>query len=201
MKFILGKKIGMSHIYTKDKAQVPVTVVEAGPCYISQVKTQDRDGYKAVQLAFEKKSNASLSKRGHLKKVGLFNYLREVHVDDTSKYKVNDEIRSDVFSEGDEVNVWGISKGKGFQGVVKRYNFAGDLKTHGRAHSQRKGGSIASKRLSKVEKGKKMPGRMGSDRVVMHGLKVMLVDKEMNLLFIKGALPGKGNTLLEIESI
>lgn len=176
MKFILGKKIKMSQIFDEQGRVIPITLVEAGPCQVTQVKTDKKDGYEAVQIKFGKK-------------------LREF---DSQDFKVGDKITVGIFNPGEIVKVSGISKGKGFQGVVKRHGFSGADATHGTKHNERAPGSIGSAFPERVFKGKRMAGRMGSDRITTKGLEVILVDEKENTLAIKGALPGKPGTLLEI---
>ncbi len=203
MKFILGKKLGMSQVFDDKGRMVPVTLIEAGPCQVVQVKTRKKDGYQAVQLGFEEIKDKKLKKsqKGHFKKAGLtkgFRYLREFPKNDL---KLGDKIEVTVFQEGEVVKVAGFSKGKGFQGVVKRHGFAGFPATHGTKHGLRAPGSIGSAWPQRVLKGKKMAGRMGNERVTVQGLKIVQIDKENNLLALKGAVPGRKGTLLEIAAI
>jgi large subunit ribosomal protein L3 len=200
MKFILGKKIGMSQVFNEQGKVIPVTLVEAGPCWVVQVKNQEKDDYSAVQIGFEAKKDKHTNKaqQGHFKKAGLkknFRYLKEFKAEGL---KVGDKIDVGIFNPGEIIKVSGISKGKGFQGVVKRHGFAGFPATHGTKHGLRAPGSIGSAFPQRVFKGKKMAGRMGSDRVTVQGLKVVQIDKENNLLAVKGAVPGKRGILLEI---
>ena len=176
MKFILGKKIGMTQIFNKGGQVIPVTLIEAGPCQVVQIKTKEKDGYQAVQIGFA----------GH---------LREFKAKDL---KIGQQIDASIFQEGEIVKIAGISKGKGFQGVVKRHGFSGFPASHGTKHGLRAPGSIGSSFPERVWKGKKMAGRMGAERVMVQGLKIVQVDKENNLLAIKGAIPGRKGTLLEI---
>ena len=203
MKFILGKKLGMSQIFNEQGKVIPVTLVEAGPCHVIQARTQEKDGYSAVQIGFESKKDKHTNKaqQGHFKKSGVqgnFRYSREFQVEDL---KVGDKIDVGIFNPGEIVRVSGISKGKGFQGVVKRHGFSGANATHGTKHNERAPGSIGSAWPQRVFKGKKMAGRMGSDRVTVKGLEIIEVDKDQNILAINGALPGRKGTLLEIVSI
>lgn len=200
MKFILGKKIGMSQIFGEDGKVVPVTLIEAGPCPVIQVRTEDKDGYSAIQIGFDniKEKNTNKPQRGHFKKAGLkknYRYSREFK---DSNLKIGDIIKVSLFNQGETVSISGISKGKGFQGVVKRHGFAGFPASHGTKHGLRAPGSIGSAFPQRVFKGKRMAGRMGNDRVTLKGLKIAQIDEENNLLAIKGALPGKRGTLLEI---
>jgi len=196
MKFILGKKLGMSQIFDKEGNQIPVTLVTAGPCKVVQIKTKEKDGYEAIQVGFEEIKSKKRIKKPLSHKP--FKYLREFK-GDISKYKVGDKINVSIFQEGDIVKISGISKGKGFQGVVKRWGFSGLPASHGTKHEARAPGSIGSRFPQRVIKGKKMPGRMGGERVTIKNLKVVKVDSENNLLAIKGAVPGRRGTLLEIK--
>jgi len=194
MKFILGKKIEMSQTFDEKGKVVPVTLIEAGPCFITEVKTKEKDKYSAVQIGYIKKAkNIKKTEKGK-----EFKYLREFK--DGGDLKVGDEINASVFQEGDKVKVSGISKGKGFAGGVKRWGFKGKLSaTHGTKHEHRTIGSIGSRFPQRVIKGRKMPGRMGSDRTSIKNLKIVKVDKDNNLLMVKGAVPGARGTLLEIR--
>lgn len=193
MKFILGRKIGMSQIFDSKGNVVPVTLVTAGPCYVMQKKTKEKDGYESVQIGFEKiikekKINKSLKQKP-------FRFLREFK---DSGLNQGDEITVAAFQEGDIVKISGIAKGKGFQGGVKRWGFSGRNATHGVKHEQRTLGSVGCSFPERVIKGKKMPGRMGGGRKTVENLKIINIDKDNNLLAIKGAVPGSRGTLLEI---
>ena len=203
MKFILGLKLGMSQIFDEKGKVVPVTLIEAGPCIVTQIKTKEKDGYWAVQIGFGEAKKVTKAIAGHLKKLGKLLFLREFRnkepkIDD-KELKRGDRIDVSVFQEGDKVKVSGLSKGKGFAGVVKRWHFHGRPATHGTKHELRTPGSVGSSFPERVIKGKKMPGRMGFERVTVRNLKVVKVDKENNLLAIKGAVPGAKGTLLEIR--
>jgi len=191
MKFILGLKLGMTQVFDEKGNQIPVTLIEAGPCYITQIKTKEKDKYGAVQVGFVKKTR----KIKKAEKGKEFKYLREFK---DGEYKMGDKIDASIFQEGNIVKVSGISKGKGFAGVVKRWGFHGRPATHGTKHEERTGGSTGSSAPSRVVKGKKMAGRMGAERVTLKDLKIVKVDKENNLLAVKGAVPGRKGTLLEI---
>ncbi|MCD6115187.1 50S ribosomal protein L3, partial [bacterium] len=167
MKFILGKKIGMTQIWKENKV-IPVTLIEAGPCFVTQIKTKEKDGYQAVQLGFEKIEKEKKIKKSQKNKP--FRYLREFRLDNVEEFKVGDVIDVSRFEPGEKVKVSGISKGKGFQGVVKRWGFSGRNATHGVKHEERKPGSIGSAFPQRVIKGKKMPGRMGNERVTIKNL-------------------------------
>jgi large subunit ribosomal protein L3 len=194
MKFILGLKLGMSQIFDEKGNQIPVTIIEAGPCQVLQIKTKEKDGYEAVQIGFQKIEKAKKIKKPMAKKP--YRYLREFK---NGEYKVGDKIDVSVFQEGDKVKVSGISKGKGFAGAVKRWGFSGRNATHGVKHEQRTPGSVGSSFPERVTKGRKLPGRAGFQRVTVRNLKVVKVDKENNLLAVKGAVPGAKGTLLEIR--
>jgi len=195
MKFILGLKIGMSQIFDEQGKPVPVTLVEAGPCEVTQVKTKEKDGYEAVQIGFLKLKESRVKKS---QKNKAFKYLREFKAD-ISEHKVGQKINIDFLKDIKLVKVSGISKGKGFAGAVKRWGFAGQPKTRGAKGSLRSIGSIGGSIPSRVIKGKKMAGRMGSDRVTVKSLELMRIDEKNNVLMIKGAIPGRKGTLLEIR--
>jgi len=210
MKFILGLKLGMSQIFNEKRASVPVTLIEAGPCEVTQIKTKEprsiaggklrgkKDGYEAIQIGFQKLKEKKIKKPQRLKP---FKYLREFRGDaDISKYKVGDRIDASIFQEGDKVKVSGPSKGKGFAGAVKRWGFKGRLSvTHGTKHELRTLGSVGMSIPERVVKGKKMPGRMGSERITIKNLEVVKIDKENNIIAVRGAVPGRKGTLLEIR--
>jgi len=189
MKFILGKKIGMSQVFDEKGNVVPITLIEAGPCEVVQLKTRDKDGYEAVQIGFQK-----IEKKKKIKKTMKgkeYRYLKEFSMtNDQSSMKVGDKIDVSVFQGGDKVKISGTSKGKGFQGVVKRWGFHGRNASHGVKHDQRQPGSIGSSWPERVVKGKKMAGRMGNERVTVKNLKIIKVDPQNNLLAVKGAVPG-----------
>ncbi|PKB70978.1 MAG: 50S ribosomal protein L3 [SAR202 cluster bacterium Io17-Chloro-G6] len=196
----LGKKIGMTQIFREDGRVVPVTVIEAGPCVVTQVKTKETDGYEAVQLGFGevKRRNKPLS--GHLKNSRLSRYLREVTTDDTSEFEVGQTIGVDIFQAGEKVDVIGRSKGRGFAGVMKRWNFGGGPRTHGQSDRARAPGSIGGGTTpGKVYKGLKMSGHMGNRRITVKGLEIVEVDTERNLLLVKGGIPGAPNSLVHIR--
>ena len=196
----LGKKIGMTQIFREDGIVVPVTVVEAGPCVVTQVKTKETDGYDAVQLGFGevKRRNKPLS--GHLKNSRLSRYLREVSADDTSEFEVGQTLAVDIFEAGEKVDVIGTSKGRGFAGVMKRWNFKGGPRTHGQSDRMRAPGSIGGGTTpGRVYKGLKMGGHMGNRRITAKGLEIIEIDTERNLLMIKGGIPGATNSLVQIR--
>ncbi len=207
MNILLGRKIGMSQIFDDSGALLPVTLVEVGPCYITQVKTEKADGYNAVQIGFSQKKEKHTTKpmMGHFKKAGLEPqaFLKEVRVDDPSKYDLGASlVASDFFAEGDKIYVSGTSKGKGFQGVVKRYHFAGGMTTHGQSDRLRAPGSIGqSSNPSRVFKGMRMGGQMGNVRVTTKNLKIVKIISSRNIVMIKGAIPGGKNALVEIQKV
>jgi large subunit ribosomal protein L3 len=197
MKFILGKKIGMSQMFDKDGKLTPVTLILAGPCYILQKKNKEKDGYDALQVGFnkiEKKSKIGKSMKGK-----EYKYIKENKIQEEDDSKVGEEINVSIFQEGEKVKVSGMSKGKGFQGAVKRHGFSGRNATHGVKHEHRTLGSTGGRFPQHVIKGRKMPGRMGYEKVAVKNLKIMKIDKEDNLLTVKGAVPGRNGTLLEIK--
>jgi len=197
---IIGKKIGMSQIFQDDGKVEAVTAVEAGPCCVVQVKTKDREGYNAVQLGFGEAKRVNSPQRGHLKDLGKYRYLREFRVDDTGELSVGDKIDVSMLEVGDLIDVIGMSKSKGFAGVVKRHHFAGGPKTHGQSDRHRAPGSIgATTTPGRVLKGTRMAGRMGADQVTAQNLEVFQSDPERNLLLVKGAVPGSKNGLLLIK--
>ncbi len=195
MKFILGKKIEMSQIFDEKGNVIPVTLIKAGPCYITQIKTKEKDKYESVQIGFEKLKEKKVKKP---QKDRPYRYLREFK-SQISNLKIEDKIDVSVFQEGDIVKISGISKGKGFAGAVKRWGFHGQSATHGTKHEERTIGSIGSAFPQRVIKGKKMPGRMGTERVTVKNLKIAKIDPENNIIMIKGAIPGRRGTLLEIR--
>lgn len=199
---LFGKKVGMTQIFDDNGDVIAVTVIKAGPCPVVQIKDGDKEGYNSVQIAYElkKPTRASLPEIGHFKKSGLppYRHLREIRTEDTGNYEEGQLLSVDIFKDGDTVDISGRSKGKGFQGVVKRYGFGGGRKTHG-GRGLRKPGSIGmSADPSRVVKGKKMPGRMGGENIHIKNLKVVEVDPENDLLLVKGAVPGPRNNILWI---
>lgn len=201
MKFIIGTKQGMTQIYDQDGTVHPVTVIGAVKNAITQVKTNETDGYTAVQIGYDSKNEKNINKAQRTK--GNFAKYKEFRLapENSEEWSVNSEIKSDIFEEGDTVAVSAVSKGKGFQGVVKRHGFAGGRRTHGQKHSEREPGSIgggAGRAGGRVVKGMKMGGRMGADRVTVKNLKVVKVDKETGDLYIRGAVPGRRGTYVEV---
>lgn len=197
---IIGKKLGMTQLFSDDGRVEAVTVIEAGPCVITQVKTAANEGYSAAQLGFGEAKKLKSPQKGHLKELGQFRYLREFRVDDTESIEVGQKVDVSLFQPGDLVDVTGVSKGKGFAGVVKRYHFAGGPKTHGQSDRHRAPGSIgATTSPGRVFKGTRMAGHMGNRRVTVQRLEVFEADPERNLLLVKGAVPGARNGLLIIS--
>lgn len=201
----------MSQIFDERGKVIPVTILEAGPVKIIQIKTKEKDGYTAIQIGFGKKKNISKPLRGHFKKTGKiqgdFRWIKEFRSDKElieeniiEGYKVGDEIKVDIFEIGDKVKIIGKSRGKGFQGVVKRHGFHGKDATHGVKHAHRQPGSIGATTPQRVIKGKKMAGRTGGENITIKKVKVIKIDSEKNLLYLKGAIPGKRGTLIEIFS-
>lgn len=206
MSGILGRKIGMTRIFDEAGDMIPVTVIQAGPCLVTQVKTKDKDGYEAVQLGFgvKKEKNTSKPLLGHFKKatVSPLRFVKEFPPFKDREVKAGDVITVDLFENGEIVKVSGTSKGKGFTGVVKRHGFGGGPKTHGQSDRLRAPGSLGqSSYPSRVFKGIKMGGRMGNKRSTVTGLTVVKVDAEKNLLFLKGALPGARNNFVEVYKL
>ncbi|MBN2857573.1 MAG: 50S ribosomal protein L3 [Candidatus Delongbacteria bacterium] len=203
MNFILGKKLGMASFFGPAGMEFPVTIVQAGPCKVVQVKTVEKDKYEAVQIGFEDQKESRVNKplTGHFKKAGVEvkKHLREFRYDGASKMEVGSEINLSSFHEGDNLLVSGISKGKGFQGTVKRWGMSLQGMSHGTHESKRGSGSIGQCAWpSRVMKGKKMAGRMGNDKVTIKNVEILKVIPEKNILFIKGSLPGAKNGILRI---
>ena len=203
VNMILGRKLGMTQVWDEDDNVVPVTVVQAGPCVVSQVKSEATDGYDAVQIGFGeiKPSRVNKPMKGHFAKAGVepMRYLREVRVENAADHKVGDVVTVADFAEVAAVDVTGTSKGKGFQGTIKRWNFACGPITHG-SRNQRKPGSIGQCAYpARVRKGLHMAGHMGDERVTVKNLKLVSVDPEQNLMLIKGAVPGGKNALVQIR--
>jgi len=203
MKFILGTKEKMTQVFDEKGLVQPATVLQAGPVTITQIKDSDKDGYVAVQVGFgeKKEKNINKAQKGHFKDLGNFRYSREFRMKDTEEYKVGDKVELSIFEEGDLINVSSISKGKGFQGVVKRYNFAGGPRSHGNKHQERKPGSIGATGPQRVFKGTRMAGRMGTDRVCVKNLKIVQIDKKNNQLLVSGSIAGRKGTLVEVRGV
>ncbi|MCC6563486.1 50S ribosomal protein L3 [Candidatus Uhrbacteria bacterium] len=199
MKFILAKKLEMTQVYRPDGAVVPVTLVQAGPCVVTQVKTAEKDGVNAVQIGFRTVKKLTKPEAGHLKDLPLMSELRDFRVEQATELKRGDAVEAAVFQVGDMVNVTGVSKGKGFQGVVKRHGFHGHPTSHGHKDQERMPGSIGAGGPQHVFKGRRMAGRMGNEQVTVQKLEVVEV-RDGGILAIKGAVPGARNSVLEIVS-
>ncbi|HPF17124.1 MAG TPA: 50S ribosomal protein L3 [Thermotogota bacterium] len=203
MSGIIGKKIGMTQIY-KDGIMVPVTVVQAGPCVVCQKKTKEIDGYTAIQLGFEKQKEQRMTKpmKGHFKKadVAPMKHLREFRCENPDDYQLGQEITVEVFEEGTKIDVVGTSKGKGYSGVMKRWNFSGGEKTHGSKFHRGLGSTGQHSYPARVFPGKKMPGQYGNERVTVQNLEIVRIDKENNLIAVKGAIPGSKNSIVYLRN-
>ncbi len=203
MKGILGTKLGMTQLFSEDGRIIPVTVVQAGPCYVIQKKTVQSDGYNALQIGFGERREALSNKpeQGHFAKAETkpMRYLKELQMDNVDAYQVGQELKADVFDQGEHVDVIGTSKGKGFAGSIKRYGFQRGPMSHG-SKSHRRVGSAGAKGPARVFKGTRRPGRMGGARVTVQNLEVVKVDPERNLLIVRGAVPGPRGSLLVVKS-
>jgi len=200
MKTLIGTKIGMTQIIAEDGTAMPVTLIQAGPCTVTQVKSVEKDGYNAVQIGFGQGKNLSNAVSGHVKSAKVTpKLMREIRVQELPEISVGDKITTEIFSVGDVVDATGTSKGKGFAGTVKRHNFNTSKKTHGGNGNVRKPGSIGSMYPQKVLKGKKMAGQMGYERVTVKNLAVAYVDNENNLIGVKGAVPGPKKGIVVIN--
>jgi len=214
VKGLLGRKLGMAQVFDENGVVTPVTIIEAGPCYVTQLKTEDSDGYTAVQIGFSEVKEKRLSKgqQGHLgllkkgkgrkkgQNIPALRYLREFRTKDVAEHTVGQALTVEQFEIGERIDVTGKTKGKGFAGVVKRYGFGGGIKTHGQSDRWRAPGSIGgTSGTARVFKGKRMPGRMGNDRHTAQNLEVMRVDAERNLLAVKGSVPGAKGSLVVIH--
>jgi len=196
---IIGRKIGMTQLFREDGRVEPVTAIEAGPCFVSQVKRVEKDGYDAVQLGFSQAKRLNSPQKGHLKKVGMLKYLREFKAAEMDSIEVGHIVSVDMFKAGDLVDISGTSKGRGFAGGVKRHHFAGGPKTHGQSDRHRAPGSVgAGTTPGRVWKGLRMAGHMGNRKVTVRKLKVIEADPERNLLLVRGAVPGSRKGLLTI---
>ncbi len=204
-KAIIGKKIGMTQIFNADGKVIPCTVIEAGPCVVTQLKTEEKDGYNAVQFGFEDVAEKKLTKPeiGHLKKSGsaLKKYLKEFRFEDCSAFQTGDVVKANMFAEGDYVDVTGISKGKGYAGVIKRFNAGRSPMSHGAGPMHRHQGSMgACSDPSKIMKGKMMPGHLGNEQVTIQNLDVVKVDPELNLIAVCGAVPGPKGGIVVLKN-
>ncbi|WP_128426458.1 50S ribosomal protein L3 [Gudongella oleilytica] len=204
MKNMLGKKVGMTQIFKEDGTLVPVTVIEAGPLFVVQKKTVEKDGYNAIQVGFGDVKEKRMTKpaKGHFDKanVAYRKFLREFKVENPDEFEIGQEIKADVFSEGDMVDVTGSSKGKGTAGVIKRHGFGRGRETHGSKFHRMPGGMSAGTYPGRVFKGHRMMGRMGNERVTVQNLEVVRVDSEKNLILVKGAVPGPKKGLVSIKA-
>jgi large subunit ribosomal protein L3 len=202
-KGILGRKLGMTQVFTPEGNVIPVTVIEAGPCVVLQKKDLENDGYEAIQLGFadKKERNATKPELGHVKKAGTApkRYIREIRGVDLSAYEVGQEIKADIFKEGEYVDVTGVSKGKGFQGVIKRHNQQRGPMSHGSKY-HRGPGSMGSIAPNRVFKSKNLPGHMGHETVTLQNLLVVKVDAERNVILVKGSIPGPRNSFVKIRA-
>jgi large subunit ribosomal protein L3 len=202
---LIGKKLGMTRIFLDEGKSIPVTVLKVGPCVVLQKKTLEKDGYDAIQIGYEPQKETRVNKplKGHFEAAakGCFAHIKEIRVENTDEFELGHEIKSDVFEAGDRIQISGISKGRGFTGVMKRWGFAGGNKTHG-SRSHRVPGSIGcSASPGRVMKGKKLPGRMGHQRVTIKNLRVVDVRPEMDVVLVKGSVPGSSNSLIEISKV
>tara|TARA_B100000745_G_scaffold292356_1_gene233140 strand:+ start:660 stop:1292 length:633 start_codon:yes stop_codon:yes gene_type:complete len=200
LRAFLGKKIGMTQIYEEGGNVVPVTVIQAGPCFVTQIRTPETDGYEAVQIGFDEVKKLNKPRAGHVKNSKMVRFLREVKADNSTELAVGQQINVDIFAPGEFVDVIGKSKGKGFAGVIKRHGFGGGDRTHGQSDRMRAPGSIGGGTTpGRVYKGQKMSGHMGNVRITVKNLEVVQVDLERNLLIVKGAVPGGPNSLLTVR--
>lgn len=201
-KAILGKKVGMTQVFTDQGLAVPVTVIEAGPCQVIQKRTVERDGYSAIQVGFGEKREKLFNKpiKGHFNKAGVkpLRFLRELRIEDCESYQVGQEIKADLFNTGEKVDVVGTSKGRGFAGGIKRHGFHRGPMAHGSKYHRRPG-SLGAKGPARVYKGRKLPGHYGAERVTVQNLEVVRVDPDRNLLAIRGAVPGPRGGLVIIR--
>lgn len=203
MKGILGKKLGMTQVFTAEGNVLPVTVIEAGPCVVLQKKDVENDGYEAIQIGYadKKEKRATKPEIGHAKKANATpkRYVKELRGVDLSQYEVGQELKADLFAEGEFVDVTGISKGKGFAGVIKRWGQSTGPMSHGSRY-HRGPGSMGSIQANRVPKGKRLPGHMGTDTVTIQNLEVVKVDAERNVILVKGSIPGPKNSFVNIKS-
>ena len=197
---ILGRKLGMTQVFREDGTSVPVTVIEAGPCTVVQVKTDENDGYASVQLGFGTRKRVNSPLKGHMKGLGQFRYLREFRVDDMGEWEVGKKVGCELFQQGDLVDVSGVSKGRGFAGVMKRHGFHGGPRTHGQSDRARAPGSIgAGTDPGRVSKGRKMAGHMGTGQATVKNLRVLQTDPARNILMVEGSVPGNKDALFRVR--
>ena len=203
-KAIIGKKVGMTQIFDEKGKVIPVTVIEAGPCTVAQVKTVETDGYNAIQLGFGdvKESKINKPEKGHFAKSKLTpkKHLREFRLDDISSYKIGDEVKADIFAAGEKIDVQGTSKGKGFQGVIKRHGQSRGPMGHGSMYHRRPGSMGSTSTPGRVFKGKRLPGHMGTNTITIQNLEVVSVDLDKNVILVKGSVPGANGAILKIKS-
>lgn len=202
-KAILARKVGMTQVFNEDGHLIPVTVLEAGPCKVTQIKTEENDGYSSVQVGFGEIREKLVTKprQGHFAKAGVDNqrFVREFKFENAEDYELGQEIKADIFEEGDKIDVTATSKGKGYQGVIKRHGFGRGPSTHGSKHHRHHGSSGASATPAEVAKGKKMAGQMGNERVTIQNLEIVRVDAENNLILVKGSVPGSKKALVTLK--
>ena len=203
-KGLIGKKVGMTQIFDEKGMIIPVTVIEAGPCVVAQVKTVETDGYNAIQLGFGEAKSHKVNKpqAGHFAKANVEakKHLREFRLDDVQNVKVGDEVKADTFEQGEKVDVQGISKGKGFQGVIKRHGQHRGPMGHGSMYHRRPGSMGSTSTPGRVFKGKKLPGHMGVQKITIQNLEIIKVDMDKNVLLVKGSVPGPKGAILKIKS-
>lgn len=203
-KAIIAKKVGMTQIFAEDGALIPVTVLEAGPCTVAQVKTVENDGYSSIQIGFVDKKEKHTTKplQGHFEKAGVDfkKYLKEFRLENAADFQVGQEIKADMFEAGDKIDVTGVSKGKGFQGAIKRHNQSRGPMAHGSKYHRAAGSMGGASFPAKVFKGKKLPGHMGAEQVTVQNLEVVKIDAENNLILVKGAVPGPKKTIVTIKN-
>mgnify|MGYP000684915668 CR=1 FL=1 len=202
-KAIIGKKVGMTQIFDEKGRVIPVTVIEAGPCVVAQVKSVETDGYNAIQLGFGDVKESKLNKpeKGHFAKANIApkKHLREFRLDDISSFKVGDEVKADIFAAGEKVDIQGTSKGKGFQGVIKRHGQHRGPMGHGSMYHRRPGSMGSTSTPGRVFKGKRLPGHMGANTITIQNLEVVAVDLDKNVILVKGSVPGVNGAILKIR--
>jgi large subunit ribosomal protein L3 len=197
---IIGRKLGMTQVFRDNGKMEAVTAIKAGPCSVIQIKTAGKEGYDSIQLGFGESKRLNSAEKGHLKELGSFKYLREFRVDTVENIKIGDKVDVSIFNQGDRIDVIGVSKGKGFAGVVKRHHFRGGPKTHGQSDRERHPGSIGSTTTpGHIKKGLRMAGHMGTEQVTARRLEVMKIDPESNLLLVKGSVPGSRNGVVLLK--
>jgi large subunit ribosomal protein L3 len=200
---LIGKKLGMSQVFTDDGVRVPVTIIEAGPCVVTQKKTTEKDGYNAVQIGYDPiaMQRATSAQQGHFKAAnkGAFRMTRELRLESVDGYEVGAEIKTDIFAIGDKVDVTGKSKGKGFQGVIKRWNHHGGRMTHGSMFHRAPGSMGTNTDPGRVRKGRRLPGHLGDEQVTVPNLEVVKIDSEKNLVLLRGSIPGGRNAVVLIR--